>query len=93
MSGERFASIWDAIESHPVERENMKIRARLMMAVNQAIAAQGWTQAETAERLGITQPRASDLKRGKIDKFSIDALANFAHAVGLHVELRIADAA
>lgn len=87
----RFANIWDAIESDPVEAENMKIRSRLLTAINQAITAQGWTQAETARRLRVTQPRISDLTRGKIDKFSIDALANMAHAIGLHVDIRIAE--
>ena len=86
-------NIWDAIESDPAEAENMKIRARLLGAVIDAIKAHGWSQTETAERLGVTQPRISDLMRGKIDKFSIDTLANMAHQVGLRLDVRIAEAA
>ncbi|WP_460431529.1 XRE family transcriptional regulator [Azotobacter salinestris] len=48
------------------------------------------TDADKAARLGITRPRYSDLKHGRIQKFSIDALVSFASAVGLHVHLELA---
>lgn len=90
---ERYASVWDAIEDTPTAAENMKLRAAVMMALEEHIGHQGWTQAEAARRLGVTQPRVSDLVRGKIDLFSLDALVNMAVAAGLHVDLRIAVAA
>jgi predicted XRE-type DNA-binding protein len=90
---DRYASVWDAIEDTPTAAENMKLRAAVMMALEEHIGRQGWTQAEAARRLGVTQPRVSDLVRGKIDLFSLDALVNMAVAAGLHVDLRIADAA
>lgn len=93
MSNERFDSVWDAIEDTPAEAENMKLRSALMMALEARIKSQGWTQGEAARRLGVTQPRVSDLVRGKIDLFSLDSLVNMAVAAGLHVDLRIADAA
>ena len=65
MSNETFASVWDAIEDTPAEAENMKLRSSLMMTLDQHIRAKGWTQAETARRLGVTQPRVSNLLRGK----------------------------
>jgi len=88
---EGFASVWDAIESTPAEAENMKLRAAVMMALEAHIRAQGWSQAETARRLGVTQPRVSDLLRGKIQLFGLDSLVNMASAAGLHIELRIAE--
>ena len=85
MSNETFASVWDAIEDTPAEAENMKLRSTLMMALEQHIRAKGWTQAEAARQLGVTQPRVSDLLRGKINLCALDTLGNMLVAVGLHV--------
>lgn len=92
MSNERFASVWDAVEDTAAAAENLKLRAALMMALEESIKNQGWTQAEAGQRLGVTQPRISDLMRGKIDLFSLDTLVNMAVAAGLHVELHVAAA-
>lgn len=92
MSNERFASVWDAIEDSAAAAENLKLRAALMMALEERIKSQSWTQAEAGQRLGVTQPRISDLMRGKIDLFSLDTLVNMAVAAGLHVELHVAAA-
>ena len=93
MSDERFDSVWDAIEDTRVEAENMKLRSALMLALKIHIENKGWTQAEAALLLGVTQPRVSDIARGKINLFALDALVNMAVAAGLHVEIRIAEAA
>ena len=93
MSDERFDSVWDAIEDTRVEAENMKLRSTLMMTLKTHIENKGWTQAEAALLLGVTQPRVSDMARGKINLFALDALVNMAVAAGLHVEMRIAEAA
>jgi predicted XRE-type DNA-binding protein len=89
----RFASVWDAIEDTPEAAENMKLRSALMMALKDHIARAGLTQAQAAETLGVTQPRVSDLTRGKIDLFGLDALVNMAAAAGLRIDLRITRAA
>ncbi len=93
MSEEGFASVWDAIEDTPSEAENMKLRSGLMMSLEEHIRGQGWSQTEAARRLGVTQPRVSDLVRGKVNLFGLDTLVNMAVAVGLHVELRVSRAA
>jgi predicted XRE-type DNA-binding protein len=93
MSNETFASVWDAIEDTPAEAENMKLRSSLMRALTAHIRSQGWTQAEAARRLGVTQPRVSDLVRGKINLFALDTLVNMLAAAGLHVEIHVAEAA
>ncbi|MES1156242.1 MAG: XRE family transcriptional regulator [Alphaproteobacteria bacterium] len=89
MSKKRFASVWDAIEA-PAEAENMKLRAKLMRAIITHIEKRGLSQAAAAKLMGVTQPRISDLARGKIDLFSIDMLINMASAAGLHVDLKVA---
>ena len=93
MTSQRFASVWDAIEDTPAEAENMKLRSALMDAIEDAIKAKGWTQAETAKQLGVTQPRVSALMRGKISMFSLDSLINMLTALGLKVDIQIREAA
>lgn len=93
MSTEQFASVWDAIEDAPQEAENLRLRSSLMMALTERITTQGWTQLQAAERLGVTQPRISDLVRGKIELFSLDALVNMVTAAGLRVDMKVGHAA
>lgn len=93
MSNERFASVWDAIENTPAEAENMKLRSALMIALKEHIERQGWTQAEAARRLGVTQPRVSDLMRGKIDLFGLDTLVNLVTTAGLQIEMQVSEVA
>lgn len=86
-----FASVWDAIEDTPEEAQNMKIRSSLMRSIEARIKDEGWSQKEAAERFRVTQPRVSDLMRGKIEKFTIDTLVNMVVAVGLRVQVDVAE--
>lgn len=89
MSNKRFASVWDAIEDTHEEAENMKLRSALMIALKEHIGRAGLSQSQAAKVFGVTQPRVSDLMRGKINLFGLDALVKMAAAAGLHVELRV----
>jgi predicted XRE-type DNA-binding protein len=89
MKQQRFASVWDALESQPTEATNMKARSDVMIALRDAIGKWKVTQAVAAKRLGITQPRLNDLVRGRIDKFSLDALMILAGQAGLTVRVKI----
>jgi predicted XRE-type DNA-binding protein len=75
----------------PDEAENLLLRAQLMSRVRDA--ARGMTQREAAKRFGVTQPRLNDLLRGKIGKFSLDALVNMLGHAGMRVALRVRKAA
>jgi len=88
-----FASVWDALEDSPAEAANMRLRSELMSAVKQAVAGWGLTQAEAARRLEVTQPRLSDLLRGRVGNFSLDALILLATRAGLSVRVQIEQAA
>ncbi|NVZ63402.1 XRE family transcriptional regulator [Pseudomonas gingeri] len=90
---QHFESVWDAIEDTPAQAENMKVRSALMIALKERIEVEGLSQAKAAKLFGVTQPRISDLLRGKITLFSIDTLINMLATAGLHVELQIAQAA
>ena len=93
MSNRRYASVWDALEDTPAEVESMKLRSELMMALKKHITRTGMSQVQAAKLFGVTQPRVSDLVRGKINLFGLDALVNMAAAAGLHVEMRVLEAA
>ena len=69
------------------EAENLKIRADLMIELTQLIEAQDLTQAGAAKLLGVTQPRISDLTRGKIDRFSVDSLIEMLGHAGASVSV------
>lgn len=93
MTTNRFASVWDAIEDTAEEAENMKVRSQLMVQLKSYITKSGLNQGDAAKVFGITQPRVSDLMRGKINLFGIDALVNMAAKAGMHVQLQLLEAA
>ncbi len=93
MKTQEFASVWDAIEDTPDAAEHMRIRSSLMTSLKQHVKEQGWTQTEAAAALGVTQPRLSDLMRGKVSLFGIDALISMLNAAGLRVEVQVRKAA
>lgn len=74
----------------PADAEVMKLRTEVMIRLEQHLRAQGWTQAEAARRLGVTQPRISRLLKGKWEDFSLDMLLTLAARAGLHPSLRLA---
>jgi len=74
-------NIFGDLGFEPEEAENLRIRSELMIELSQLIQDRGLTQAKAATLLGVTQPRISDLTRGKIDLFSVDTLiAMLGHA-------------
>lgn len=93
MDAKTFDDVFDALADTPAEAANLKARAELMSAVRARVRSWQVSQEAAAGRLGITRPRLSDLMRGKLGKFSLDALVNLTAAAGLALEIRIADAA
>jgi predicted XRE-type DNA-binding protein len=89
---ETFNSVWDAIADTPEQAANLRARAELMQKIAAIVKDFGWTQTEAAARCGVTQPRMNDLLRGRVSRFSLDALVNIATAIGrrVHVELEAA---
>jgi predicted XRE-type DNA-binding protein len=69
------------------EAEHLLIRSDLMIAVRKALERRALKQAEAAQILGVTQPRVSDLLRGRIDLFSPDALIDMLARLGIRVRL------
>jgi predicted XRE-type DNA-binding protein len=83
-------SVFYDIADTPEEAANLTARSLLMIAIEQKIHENRWTQAMAARVLGVQQPRVSDLMNGKIDKFSLDALVNMLPAVGLTFSVEVA---
>jgi predicted XRE-type DNA-binding protein len=95
MTVETYDSVFDALADTPGEAANMTARADLLLAIRERVRAWKVTQEEASARLGLTRPRLNDLMRGKLEKFSLDALVNVAAAAGfkLHIELEDTKAA
>jgi predicted XRE-type DNA-binding protein len=81
--------VWDAIEDTPQEAASMRARADLMMNLAEVIRQQGMTQAQAASLFGLTQPRISDLMRGKVNLFSLDTLIDMAATAGMGPTVKV----
>ena len=68
---------------------NLRARAELMQQIAAIVKKNRWTQTEAAQRCGITQPRMNDLLRGRVSRFSLDALVNIATAIGRRVHMEL----
>jgi predicted XRE-type DNA-binding protein len=84
-----YSSVWDAVADTPEEAANLRARAELMQQIEAIVKAGGWTQVEAAKRCGVTQPRMNDLLRGRVSRFSLDALVNMVTALGRKVRLEV----
>jgi predicted XRE-type DNA-binding protein len=89
MEIERVSSVWESLTETPEEAANMTMRSQLLLAVGEAVKAWALPQAQAAAKLGITQPRLNDLLRGRIGKFSLDALVNLSTRAGLTIQLDV----
>ena len=86
---ETFNSVWDALADTPEQGANLRARAELMRQIAAVIEANGWKQSDAALHCGVTQPRINDLLRGRVSRFSLDALVNIATAIGRRVRVAL----
>lgn len=89
MANERFTSVWDALVDSPEEAENLRIRSILMREITRTVKGWDVSQKEAAKQLHVTQPRLNDLLKGKIDKFSLDALVNMLASANLEIDVTV----
>lgn len=85
-------SVWDDLADSPEEAASLKAKSGMLIAIGETVKAWELTQSAAADRLKITQPRLNDLLKGRIERFSLDALFDLAERVGLAptIELRAA---
>jgi predicted XRE-type DNA-binding protein len=83
-------NVFEDLGFDKAEAEVMKLRAELMIRLEQHLRAKGWTQREAAEHLHVSQPRVSKLMKGAWQDFSLDMLVTLAHRAGMKPTLKIA---
>jgi len=71
----------------PAEAEYLALRSRLMLMLERLIADRKLTQAEAGRLLGVSQPRVSDVVRGRIERFTIDALVEMLARAGVRLDI------
>ncbi len=86
---QRFSSVWDAIEDTPQQSVGMRVLSELMMNLTEVIRERGMTQGDAAALFGVTQPRISDLMRGKINLVSLDTLIDMAATAGMSHTVKV----
>ena len=85
--------MWDALYDSPAEAGNMRVRADLMIQIREVVRRRRLTQQRAAKLFGVTQPRISDLVRGRIDLFSVDSLIGMLSQAGMRVTISVKPAA
>ena len=89
MSRTKSPSVYEQIEPDPAQAKAFAARATLMHAIRDHVESWKTTQADAARRLSITQPRLNALLRGRLDRFSLDALVKLASGAGLDVTISV----
>jgi predicted XRE-type DNA-binding protein len=89
MKEEAYESVWDAIERRPSEAASLKVRSSLLMAIQDAVDRWDLPAAAMAQRLGVTQARLKDLRKGNINVFSLDDLMKLSALAGLTVTVDV----
>jgi predicted XRE-type DNA-binding protein len=88
-----YKNVFEALEDDPAVAKNLFIRSRLMIEIREYIRKNKLTQKEASIKTGVTQPRISDLMRGKIDLFTIDTLVSMLEKLGIDVDVTLTRAA
>ena len=81
---ETYSSIWEAIADTPEQAVDLRTRSHLMRQIAAFINNQHWTQPDAAQHCKLTQARINDLPRGRLSRFSLDALVRISTALGLN---------
>ena len=82
----QYNNIFDVITDDPAEAADLEFRADMMLLLRNYFQSKSWSQTDIMKTLGITQPRVSELTRGKIDKFSADKLIRFLAKIGYKIK-------
>ena len=83
-----YQSPFELLTDDADEVSNLELKAEMMIAIRDLIDVKKWSQSEAAEMLGVSQPRISNLKNGKIDKFSVDMLMGMLVKLGFKFEFK-----
>lgn len=84
-----YTNVFDALFNNKEEAENLRLRSELMIQLSEYIEKNSLTQKQAADKLGVAQPRLSNLVNGQIDKFTIDTLVNMLTKTGAEVKINV----
>lgn len=73
----------------PEEARAMELRAQLLSELREWLKESGLTQSQAAKVMRVDQPRVSDIKNGKLSRFTIDKLVEMTTRVGITAEMTI----
>lgn len=93
MHLETSANVWDSLAETEQEAANLRARSLLLYEIRKTVLGWNVSQRDAAQRLRLARPRLNDLLRGKLSKFSLDALVQIATAAQLDIEIRVRQAA
>lgn len=82
-------NIFEILTSDPVSLNMWNLKSNLILAIHKTVKENGWNQSETASRLGISQPRVSNMLKGKLDKFSTDSLLEIMFKLGYKLDMNV----
>ena len=85
----RYKSVWDVLESDPLQVQSLKFKSALMIAINEYCSSRSISTEEVIKRLCIDEGRIVEIKNGQIAKFSLDELVDMAHRLGLKVSMEM----
>jgi predicted XRE-type DNA-binding protein len=80
-------SLFEMITQDPVELNSLILKSKLAAIIGMMVSSKGWTQTKVSDVLKISQPRVSNLLKGRLDKFSIDALFEFLFRLGYKLDM------
>lgn len=78
---------FELISTDPVKFNTWSIKSKLIIIIRKLMIDNNWSQSEAAEKLGISQPRVSNMLNGKLDKFSIDTLLEMVFKMGYKLDM------
>ena len=91
MSSRRFPSVWNAIENTPQEAVSMRLRSEIIIELSSLIEESGLSHVKAAELFCVTEPRVSELMRGKVELFSLEDLVGMAAVWGHSIECYVGE--
>ncbi|MXP56057.1 XRE family transcriptional regulator [Pantoea sp. Seng] len=80
-------NVFSILTSDPVQLETWTLKSNLIMKIHQHVRRNEWSQAQAAKAIGITQPRVSNMLKGRLDLFSIDFLMTALFKLGYRVDM------
>lgn len=78
---------FELISTDPVKFNTWSIKSKLIIIIRKLMIDNNWSQSEAAEKLGISQPRVSNMLNGKLDKFSVDTLLEIVFKMGYKLDM------